>query len=145
MAEEKLLENLGVLSRKAQIWNAQVFGNVFYRKRRLLARLASLQKALESHTTRNLRKLESEVREELERVLTQEELLSTRRQGADWVYFGDRNSAWFHKRLKTRNNREVVSGLKIEEITWCNNHQTLKEKTGLFFREVFGCDEMENK
>lgn len=77
-----IMENLRVLAEKAESWNKECFGNIFHMKKKLLARLVGIQKVREMHATASLRRLETEIREELERVLTQEELLYTQKQGA---------------------------------------------------------------
>lgn len=65
--------NLRNLAEKAQVWNKQVFGNVFFmtkKKRKLMARLARIQRAMETYTTKNLCRLDLELRDELEQALT---------------------------------------------------------------------------
>ena len=59
---------------RVMVWNREVFGNIFQRKKRVLARLRGIQKALETHSTCRLRALELELREELENILFQEEV-----------------------------------------------------------------------
>lgn len=54
--ELELGVNLEATSTRAEVWNVQV-GNVFSKKKRLLARLVGIQKAIETHATRNLRRL----------------------------------------------------------------------------------------
>ena len=56
---------------KVTIWNREVFGNIFQRKRIILARLGGIQKAFETHSMHNLRTLDMELREELDRILFQ--------------------------------------------------------------------------
>lgn len=55
--EVGILDNLKELAAEAVRWNTQSFGNVFFRRKRLLARLASIQKAMKTHSTRNLCRL----------------------------------------------------------------------------------------
>ena len=50
-------------------WNMSVFGNIMASKRRVLARIRGIQRALETHSTPNLRKLDHELRIELTNVL----------------------------------------------------------------------------
>ncbi|KAJ4832557.1 hypothetical protein Tsubulata_000126 [Turnera subulata] len=56
-------------------WNKRVFGNILRRKKRLLARLAGIQRFLEQKPSIFLTKLEVVLRMELDQVLIQEELL----------------------------------------------------------------------
>lgn len=43
---------------KLQVWNKDVFGNIFYKKKWLLAHIVGIQKALESYNFPNLERLE---------------------------------------------------------------------------------------
>lgn len=51
-------------------WNREVFGNIFKRKRRILARIGGIQKALEVRQSNHLIWLEADLRQELKEVLT---------------------------------------------------------------------------
>ncbi|KAK9090350.1 hypothetical protein Sjap_023527 [Stephania japonica] len=102
-------------------WNKECFGNIFHKKKVVLTRLDGLQKALETHTTKNLRELDKSLREELEHILTQEELLWLQRPNSDWGTLRDRNTKYFHARKKCR----IVMGLFLEEGSWCEHHETL--------------------
>lgn len=55
-------------------WNKVTFGNIFHRKRRLLARLGGIQQAIEVKLTRSLSRLERKLKNELKEVFTHEEL-----------------------------------------------------------------------
>ena len=57
------------------MWNKENFGNIFKRKRHLLARLNGIQHALEKFNSNRLLELESKLKMELETILSQEELL----------------------------------------------------------------------
>lgn len=136
MNEEGLLNNLKKQS--AQVRSNQVFGNISYWKKHLLARLAKIQKALDTHTNRNLHRVELEVKEELE-------MLKNQKQGLDWVSFGDRNSAWFHEKWKTKNRKEVINGLRVGEKLWFNYHTILWERAREFFHEVYSGQDPNNQ
>ena len=56
--------NLLKFSEAIQLWNKGVFGNIFQRKRRVVARLAGIQKAIGNGPNAHLLALERELREE---------------------------------------------------------------------------------
>ncbi|EOY17090.1 Uncharacterized protein TCM_036267 [Theobroma cacao] len=58
---------------KASQWNKEVFGNIFYRKKRLLTRLGGVEKILKSQPPRHLREIEHNLKVKYENVLQQEE------------------------------------------------------------------------
>ncbi|XP_074265135.1 uncharacterized protein LOC141587559 [Silene latifolia] len=70
-----LVDQLSSLSHKLQNWNQEVFGNIFRKKRELLARIEGCQKHLSIKRENNLIKLEAKLRRELDEVLEREELL----------------------------------------------------------------------
>ena len=50
--------------------NKDIFGNIFKRKKELLARIGGIQRFLEKRQSRSLSKLESKLKRDLEKVLT---------------------------------------------------------------------------
>ncbi|XP_074318666.1 uncharacterized protein LOC141655485 [Silene latifolia] len=66
---------LDSLSQKLQTWNSEVFGDIFKRKNKLLARISGCQRELSIARKRHLIILEAKLRKELDEVLAQKELL----------------------------------------------------------------------
>ena len=60
-------------TRKAKKWNYEVFGNLFARKKRVLARLNWTQKALAENPSESLMRLENQLIDEYSSILLQEE------------------------------------------------------------------------
>ena len=56
-------------------WNKDIFGNIFKRKKELLARIGGMQRFLEKRHSRSLTKLKTKLKRDLEKVLTQKEVL----------------------------------------------------------------------
>ena len=59
-------------TRKARKWNYEVFGNLFTRKKRVLARLNGTQKVLANNPTEYLMRLKNQLIEEYSSILLQE-------------------------------------------------------------------------
>lgn len=66
-------ENLNKIASVLEVWNKEVFGNIFQRKRRLANRIRGVQRALEVSDSNFLLNLEKDLLGELEEVLYQEE------------------------------------------------------------------------
>ena len=66
-----LSRNLQHLASTLAIWNREVFGNLFFRKRHLWARIKGIQRALNTGGPLYLRKLEYKLRAELDHTLDQ--------------------------------------------------------------------------
>ncbi|KAJ4834585.1 hypothetical protein Tsubulata_040731 [Turnera subulata] len=73
------------LVRKLGEWNQKVFENIHIKKRKLLARIAGIQRYLELRPSLFLSNLEKELRVELDNVLLQEEMLWRQKSRSHWV------------------------------------------------------------
>ena len=92
-------------------WNRHVFGNIFWRKKRLLARLGGIQRALEDYYSHGLIDLEKQLIAELEEVLSQEEIIWLQKSRQDWLCLGDRNTTYFHKKIASRRRRNNIAAV----------------------------------
>ena len=59
--------------KKVEVWNREVFRNIFQWKRRLMAQIIGIQVALENYSLRGLMRLKANLRKELEMVMGHEE------------------------------------------------------------------------
>ncbi|KAJ4832638.1 hypothetical protein Tsubulata_001385 [Turnera subulata] len=94
------------LQRDLARWNREVFGNIFRRKKELLARIGGIQLAkAEGRAGPFLFQLETELVMEYDIVLTQEEVLRYQKSRSQWVQNGDRNTSIFHASTIIRRHR----------------------------------------
>ena len=73
-----------------------MLGNIFWKKKRLLARLGGIQWALEDYYSHGLIDHEKQLRAKLEEVLSQKEIIWLQKSRQDWLCLGDRNTTYFH-------------------------------------------------
>lgn len=71
-----------------QMWNVEVFGNIFYQKKGLIARIAGIQRALDKQIRLGLLKSEFKLKKELDYVLKEEETLWFQSQGRSGLLRG---------------------------------------------------------
>ena len=83
-------------TRKAKKWNYEVFGNLFARKKRVLAKLNGTQKALAENPTESFIRLENQLIEEYSFILLQEEEFWVLKSRINVSTFGGRNTSYFH-------------------------------------------------
>lgn len=77
------------LASKLQEWNKNTFGNIFQRKKRVLARLDGVQRSMSNQPRADLIRLNKNLQNELQEILLQEELLWFQRSREDWITSGD--------------------------------------------------------
>lgn len=61
----------------ARIWNKEVFGNIFWKKKNLMARLLGVQRVLASQPSQRMINLQNLLTDELNGILAMEEELWT--------------------------------------------------------------------
>ena len=63
----------------ARIWNKEVFGNIFWKKKNLMARLLGVQRVLASQPSQRMINLQNLLTDELNGILAMEEELWTKK------------------------------------------------------------------
>ncbi|XVF47014.1 hypothetical protein PTKIN_Ptkin03bG0075000 [Pterospermum kingtungense] len=92
-------------------WNYTYFGNIFQKKRVLLARLVGVQKLLAVRQSQWRIRLEMDIRHELDEVLKQEEMFWFQRSREEWIRFGDLNTKFYHASIVVKRSRNTIQAL----------------------------------
>ena len=92
----KLLEAIEVFSKQASLWNKNQFGNIFQKKKRIVARLDGVQRALANQPPASLVALENYLIKDLDVVLEQERDLWALKSIINWMILGDRNTSFYY-------------------------------------------------
>ena len=141
--EEKWCKNAGLMQALSsiatdlQVWNKEIFGNIFIQKRHLLARIAGVQASLSARKDRGLLKLEAKLRLELDDILHREELLWYQKSRVDWLCDGDRNTTFFHLSTLIRRWRNNIVSIKDGEGTWVHDKNLVKKLFVDYFTSLF--------
>ena len=99
-------------TQKVNKWNMEVFGNLFARKRRVLARLNGVQKALAYNPKEFLIQFEKQLIEKYSLIMLQEEELWAIKSLLNWAAFGDCNTSFFHVSMVVRRHRNKIRCFK---------------------------------
>lgn len=122
---------------RANQWNREVFGNLFDKKRKVLARLNGVQKALANHPNNFLIQLEKQLIEEYSLVRLQEEEYWALKSRLNWAAFGDRNTSFFHVSTLVRRNRNKIRCIKKTLEEWISNEEQIKNLIQNNFLTIF--------
>ncbi|KAH9648695.1 reverse transcriptase domain-containing protein [Citrus sinensis] len=126
-----------ILVRFGKPQTAQVFGNIFRHKNRLLVKIGGIQRALEKYHSNNLTRLEIQLKKELEAVLTQEEILWYQKSRREWIQFGDRNTTFFHRKTIQGRRRNHIEMIKDDLDNWLLNNDEIKDYAMSFFSKLY--------
>ena len=101
-----------VFHHEAMVWNKLHFGNIFAKKRKLLAWLNGIQRAVAVRPSSSLLDLENILLQELDVVLGQEQELWALKSRINWMIQRDRNTAFFHVSTLVRRKRNQIMAIK---------------------------------
>ncbi|XP_050242537.1 uncharacterized protein LOC126691560 [Quercus robur] len=130
----RLDEAVDKFTRDATAWNRNHFGNIFAKKRCVLARLDGVQKALAERPSNSLVELEKVLQRELNEVLNQEQELWALKSRVNWMMLGDKNTSFFHVSTIVRRRRNQISCLKNSVGDWIHEETQIMR----FIQEGFG-------
>ncbi|XP_019184586.1 PREDICTED: uncharacterized protein LOC109179535 isoform X1 [Ipomoea nil] len=135
--------NKASMARALTDWNRDVFGNVFHKKKKILARISGIQRRLAERASAELLKLEKKLGLELEEILYQEELLLWyQRSREEWIVSGDRNTRFYHIATKLKNSSARISKLKDDDGLWIVDEDKVREHISKYFMELFARDQL---
>jgi hypothetical protein len=99
-------------------WNREVFGNILWKKKNLIARLRGIQISLSTRPNTFLVNMERSLRSDYLVVLQQEEEFWSCKSRYNWLIQGDRNTAFFHLSTLVRRKRNRIFSLKDDMGNW---------------------------
>ena len=99
-------------------WNKDHFRNIFNKKKRIMAHLSGIQKAISSRPSSNLLELEKQLQRKLETILDQERDIWAIKSRVNWMILGDRNTAFYHMSTLVRRSRNQISAIKNSVGEW---------------------------
>ena len=124
----------------AKEWNKNCFGDIYQRKRRILARLEGIQKAQDNLYSFNLERLEEKLQLDYQNILKQEEILWYQKSISNWITLGDRNTKFFHVSTIVRRKRNRPQSLKNDQGAWVSGINEIKEVIQNFYKNLFGTE-----
>ena len=121
----------------AILWNREVFGNIFSRKKKILARLNGAQNAIATRPSAFLLSLEKELSSEYTEILNQEEEFWALKAHLNWQLQGDRNTTFFQAKMIIRRKANRIDRLKNRLRDWLDSEQQVINHIQDGFQELY--------
>jgi ribonuclease HI len=102
-------------------WNREVFGNIFFKKKRLLARPSGIQRSIALNPCSTLLDLEKSLTDQFQQILFLEEEFWALKSRLQWSNFGDRNTSFFHLSTICRRQQNKIWCLKDTNGEWSSS------------------------
>lgn len=122
---------------QAKIWNKNVFGNLFRRKKRVTARLKGIQVALAANPNDFLVKLERDLRSEFAEVSKLKEEFWALKSWITWLVERDRNTGFYHTSALVRRRRNRISSIKDRVGNWIHDDRDVADYIRLCFADLY--------
>ncbi|KAF7841163.1 reverse transcriptase [Senna tora] len=137
-------ESLALIQAEAKIWNRNCFGNIFFRKNRIMKRLNGINLALQKGHNPGLIKLEQILAKEYQEVLLVKEDLWAAKSRVEWLQLGDSNTSFFHSSVIERRRSNRILSLQDQEGNWIEDPSALREHLRSYFFNCFSPSPVEN-
>ena len=132
-----LAGTFAIFTALVSVWNKLVFGNIFQRKKRVLARMSGVQGALASNPSDSLSRLETSLREQYLNILNLEEDFWALKSRVGWVVDGDRNTKFFHTSTIARRRHNKIDRIHNCVGDWITDSVLISQHIQNGFSELF--------
>ena len=127
---------------KALRWNKDVFGNVFTRKKIIMARLLGVQKAFTSRLNPFLIRLQNKLNDEYNLILQLEEELWAMKARTDRIIHGECNTAYSYMSTLVRRSRNIISSILNDNGEWVYNIEEVKDIFVTYFKKLYQTEQI---
>lgn len=127
-------------AKAAKIWNRTVFGHIFQRKQRCLARIGGIQNARARTKSDFLRNLEAHLLDECEEILKQEEAYWLQQANLKWFTGGERNTRYLHLTAIRKQRKKRIHSLLNKSAVWTEDPTELMSMARDFYQELYSTE-----
>lgn len=135
--EVNLVDAKSMFVTKAKEWNREIFGNVFAKKKRLMARLVGIQKAMANRPCTFLINLQNQLSDEYNNILHLEEKLWAMKARTNWIINGEQNTSYFHLSTIVRRSKNRITNIQNAHGEWVHNTGEVKRIFVEYFHKLY--------
>ncbi|XP_027093582.1 uncharacterized protein [Coffea arabica] len=133
LANEIICNKLKRLKRAIQVWNKQVFGDIFQAVKLKEDEVRTAEVLMESDNSEGARENLHRAQAQLHATLQAEKLFWKQKARVKWLQEGDRNTKFFHSTVKQRRVHFIIHKIKNEQGEWVESEEDIGNETVRFF------------
>nr|XP_027120329.1 uncharacterized protein LOC113737276 [Coffea arabica] len=123
-----------------QVWNVQVFGNIFSKVREAEALMKQREEQFDAEMDSASWAALEEAKAAYARSLALEGEYWRQKAGIKWLQVGDANSAYFHSKCRQRRNFNFVARIKDQSGAWLEDLQHIRQSAVDFYSSLFASE-----
>lgn len=123
-------------------WNKETFGNIFHKKKILLARLTGIQSSNAYPHSPFLQDLDQKLKEEYSDILSQEQEFWSLKSRISWLTEGDSNTNLFHISTLIRRRRNRINSLKNDMGNWSYTQTEIKDTITQYYSSIYSIEHL---
>lgn len=135
--ENHLKEAISRSEKEAIGWNKDHFGNIFVKKRNIMARLNGIQHSLARCPSTSLIELKKMLQKDLDLILNQERDLWAMKSRINWLVQGERNTAFYHVSTLVRRKRNRIYAIQNNVDDWVSEERDVMNFVRKGFEDLF--------
>lgn len=114
-----------------------MFGHIGKRKRQILNKLRGIHNNSSFPRNKFLKDLEVTLKNKLNSILAQEEILWHQKSRCQWLAHGDRNTRYFHKKTIIRRRKNKIIMIKNNNGDWIEDLDSIENHATNYFTNIF--------
>lgn len=132
-----LTQPLGHFQEQITTWSRDVFGNIFHKKRNLLARIEGIQRSRAYPRSLFLQELEHTLVRDYSLILQQEQEFWRLKSKISWLAEGDCNTRFFHTSTLNRRRRNIINSLRDDSGNWNYSEEDIKNSIFQYYNNLY--------
>lgn len=129
--------NINRLQHILRSWNRDVYGDIFKRKKQLIARMEGIDRKLLEGPNERLRQLKQDLWCQYNSLLDHEEAYWFQQSRSQWLRLGDRNTQYFHQKTIIRRRGNRVDALLDDDGNWLYDEQDIQHVFVSYYQNLF--------
>ena len=129
----RLIQKLQIIRSELKKWNKATFENLMHMRRILEHNLTLAQQNLDYNNC----VIKKEMREELELLAEQEQIMWMQKSRVNWLIQGDRNTKFYHIVTSRKRLRNRILGIWNEQGIWIQDQKDIAESFRIHFRKIY--------
>ena len=121
-------------------WSKSSFGDIFAKVKEAEEEVKLAQEIVDgSYSETGLQHLVV-ANQTLHETMRQEELFWSQKARCQWLKEGNRNTSFFHCRVRNKRQRSFIHAIKIDDGHWVHDIKDIQDEGNSFFEKLFSFD-----